>query len=51
VQSRNLYLYCIGVGMNNHNDALMEQLADEGDGACDYVDRLEAGARRSSSTS
>ena len=27
--------------MNNHNDALLEQLADEGDGFCAYVDRDE----------
>ena len=36
-----IYLTCVGVGMSNHNDALMEQLADRGDGQCVYVDRLE----------
>jgi Ca-activated chloride channel family protein len=40
-RSRYVYLNCIGVGMNNHNDALLEQLADEGDGFCAYVDRDE----------
>ncbi|MBL8843472.1 MAG: von Willebrand factor type A domain-containing protein [Planctomycetes bacterium] len=39
-KSRRIYLTSIGVGMNNHNDALMEQLADEGDGQCHYVDDL-----------
>jgi Ca-activated chloride channel family protein len=40
-KTKDLYLNCIGVGMNNHNDALLEQLADEGDGFCAYVDRDE----------
>ncbi|HUR28224.1 MAG TPA: YfbK domain-containing protein, partial [Planctomycetota bacterium] len=33
-----IYLNTIGVGMNNHNDNLLEQLADKGDGLCNYVD-------------
>ncbi|MCC6406622.1 MAG: von Willebrand factor type A domain-containing protein [Planctomycetes bacterium] len=33
-----IYLNTIGVGMNNHNDTLLEQLADKGDGLCNYVD-------------
>ncbi len=33
-----IYLNTIGVGMNNHNDNLLEQLADKGDGVCNYVD-------------
>lgn len=33
-----IYLNTIGVGMNNHNDGLLEQLADRGDGLCNYVD-------------
>ena len=38
-----VFLECIGVGMGNHNDALLEQLADRGDGVCHYVDtRREA---------
>ena len=40
-KSKYVYLNCIGVGMGNHNDALMEQLADEGDGFCAYIDRIE----------
>jgi hypothetical protein len=27
--------------MNNHNDALLEQLADKGDGICSYVDTID----------
>jgi Ca-activated chloride channel family protein len=33
-----IYLNTIGVGMQNHNDNLLEQLADKGDGLCNYVD-------------
>ena len=33
-----IYLNTVGVGMNNHNDNLLEQLADKGDGVCNYVD-------------
>jgi Ca-activated chloride channel family protein len=33
-----IFLNTIGVGMNNHNDAFLEQLANKGDGICDYVD-------------
>jgi len=33
-----IYLNTIGVGMDNHNDNLLEQLADKGDGLCNYVD-------------
>lgn len=40
-KSKYIYLNCIGVGMGNHNDALMDQLADEGDGWCAYLDRIE----------
>ncbi|HET6163417.1 MAG TPA: von Willebrand factor type A domain-containing protein [Planctomycetota bacterium] len=40
-KSKYVYLNCIGVGMGNHNDALMEQLADQGDGFCAYIDRIE----------
>ena len=38
-------LNTIGVGMDNHNDNLLEQLADKGDGLCNYVDD-EAEVRR-----
>ena len=40
-KSKYVYLNCVGVGMGNHNDALMEQLADQGDGFCAYLDRIE----------
>ena len=30
-----------GVGMGNHNDTLMEQLADRGNGICVYLDSLK----------
>tara|TARA_R110002126_G_scaffold28577_11_gene95362 strand:+ start:3934 stop:7428 length:3495 start_codon:yes stop_codon:yes gene_type:complete len=33
-----IYLNTIGVGMSNHNDVFLEQLANKGDGVCDYVD-------------
>jgi len=33
-----IYLNTIGVGMDNHNDVFLEQLADRGDGKCDYID-------------
>lgn len=34
-------LTTVGFGMGNYNDALMEQLADQGDGAYHYVDSLD----------
>ena len=37
-REKGIYLNTIGVGMSNHNDVLLEQLADKGDGICDYVD-------------
>src|SRR5688572_197610 len=33
-----ILLNTVGVGMDNHNDHLLEQLADKGDGLCNYVD-------------
>ncbi|MFK7739164.1 MAG: von Willebrand factor type A domain-containing protein [Planctomycetota bacterium] len=33
-----ILLNTIGVGMGNHNDVFLEQLANKGDGVCDYVD-------------
>jgi len=35
--NRNVFLNTIGVGMGNHNDVFLEQLADKGEGVCDYV--------------
>jgi len=40
-----IYLNTIGVGMNNHNDVFLEQLADKGDGVCDYIDSPKAAKR------
>lgn len=40
-RERGVYLTCVGVGMGNLNDTLLEQLADRGNGHCVYVDRLE----------
>jgi Ca-activated chloride channel family protein len=44
-RAEGILLNCVGVGMGNHNDALLEQLADRGDGQCVYVDRLEEARR------
>lgn len=38
-------LTSIGVGMNNHNDVFLEQLADAGEGSCHYVDGLDEAKR------
>ena len=38
LREKGIYLNTIGVGMNNHNDVLLEQLANKGDGVCNYVD-------------
>jgi len=38
---RGIELTTIGFGMGNYNDALMEQLADQGDGTYHYVDQLD----------
>jgi len=38
IREKGIFLNTVGVGMNNHNDALLEQLADKGDGMCNYVD-------------
>jgi Ca-activated chloride channel family protein len=37
-REKGIFLNTIGVGMGNHNDVLLEQLADRGDGVCRYVD-------------
>jgi Ca-activated chloride channel family protein len=44
-RERGIYLNTVGVGMGNHNDVLLEQLADRGNGQCVYVDRLEEARR------
>ena len=42
---RGIALTTIGFGMGNYNDALMEQLADQGDGTYHYVDALDEARR------
>ena len=37
-RAKGLYLNTIGFGISNHNDAFLEQLANGGDGQCNYVD-------------
>jgi Ca-activated chloride channel family protein len=44
-RAEGILLNCVGVGLGNHNDTLLEQLADRGDGQCVYVDRLEEARR------
>ncbi len=44
-REKGIYLTCVGVGMGNLNDALLEELADKGDGQCRYVDRPEEAHR------
>jgi len=44
-RARGIYLNTVGVGMGNHNDAFLEELADKGDGVCNYVDS-DAEAKR-----
>jgi Ca-activated chloride channel family protein len=40
-KGKRIGLTTVGVGMNNLNDALLEQLAREGDGNCHYVDGIQ----------
>jgi Ca-activated chloride channel family protein len=42
---RGIELTTVGFGMGNYNDALMEQLADQGDGTYHYVDSLDEARR------
>jgi Ca-activated chloride channel family protein len=42
---RGIELTAVGFGMGNYNDALMEQLADRGDGRYHYVDTLDEARR------
>jgi len=41
-RERGIYLNTIGVGLANHDDVFLEQLADRGDGRCDYIDSPHA---------
>ena len=38
-------LTTLGVGMGNHNDVFLEQLADQGNGSCHYLDDLDEAKR------
>jgi Ca-activated chloride channel family protein len=40
-RKKGIYLTCIGVGTDNLNDALMESLADKGDGNYYYLDSIK----------
>jgi Ca-activated chloride channel family protein len=42
---RGIQLVTVGVGMGDYNDALLEQLADQGDGFYAYVDDLDEARR------
>jgi len=44
-RAKGIYLNTVGVGMGNHDDAFLEELADKGDGVCNYVDS-DAEAKR-----
>jgi Ca-activated chloride channel family protein len=44
-RAQRIFLNTIGVGMQNHNDVFLEQLADRGDGICDYIDDERAAER------
>jgi Ca-activated chloride channel homolog len=43
--ARRVDLTTVGVGMGNHNDVFLEQLADKGNGSCHYVDGFEEAKR------
>lgn len=45
IRERGILLNTFGVGMTSHNDALLEQLADKGDGQCHYIDDLRQARR------
>ncbi len=40
-REKGIYLNTVGVGLENHNDVFLEQLANRGDGICNYVDSPE----------
>jgi Ca-activated chloride channel homolog len=43
--ARQVDLTTLGVGMGNHNDVFLEQLADKGNGSCHYIDGFEEAKR------
>jgi Mg-chelatase subunit ChlD len=44
-REKGIYLNTIGVGMGNHNDRFLEQLANGGDGICNFIDGPEEAER------
>ncbi len=44
-RAQGIVLNTVGVGMGNHNDVLLEQLADRGNGLCCYVDTPQEAKR------
>ncbi len=44
-RKQGIYLNTFGVGMGNQNDAFLEELADKGDGLCQYLDSPEEAER------
>jgi len=40
-----IYLNTFGVGMGNHNETFLEQLANRGDGLCQYIDSAREAKR------
>ena len=44
-KQKGIYLNTVGVGMGNHNDVFLEQLADKGDGLCNYIDSPDEARR------
>ncbi|MDE0896939.1 MAG: von Willebrand factor type A domain-containing protein, partial [Planctomycetota bacterium] len=44
-REKGIYLNTIGFGMTNHNDRFLEQLANGGDGLCNYVDSPDEAQR------
>ncbi len=44
-RARGIYLNTFGVGMGNHDDEFLEQLANQGDGLCNYLDTPEEGRK------
>ena len=44
-RAQGIYLNTVGVGMGNHDDDFLEQLADKGDGIANYVDSSDEARR------
>ncbi|MFH1422673.1 MAG: von Willebrand factor type A domain-containing protein [Planctomycetota bacterium] len=44
-RNKGITLFCVGVGMGNYNDVLLEKLGDKGDGHYVYIDTLDEAKR------